>query len=80
MITFVVALSSKGCEKLALSVMKKEEPCGASAGCSFAGAWGGGGGEGAETFYASSYFFDRAVQAGIVEDPKAISATVKQII
>ena len=34
--------------------------------CGFAGAWGGGGGPGAQRFYVSSYFWDRAAAIGVI--------------
>ncbi len=36
--------------------------------CGFDGAWGGGGGDGTASYYVSSYFWDRAVQAGAVPE------------
>ena len=43
----------------------KEKPCEVKFQCSFGGAWSGGGGEGARAMYLTSYFFDRAVEAGL---------------
>jgi apyrase len=41
--------------------------------CSFGGAWGGGGGAGAQRFYASGALFDSALHAGLVP-PGSLSA------
>ncbi|KFM27824.1 Apyrase [Auxenochlorella protothecoides] len=43
--------------------------------CSFNGAWGGG--RVPSVFYISSYFWDRAVDAGLVPETAAIEARVK---
>ena len=42
--------------------------------CSFGGAWGGGGGVGAQLFYASGALFDTALHAGLVP-PGSLSAS-----
>ena len=66
------------CSSLARDAMSKSRPCGAPADqCSFDGAWGGSGRPSA--LYVSSYFFDRAVDAGIIaeNDGSTISAEVK---
>lgn len=68
------AASAASCAEAALSAMEPGKACGQSSGCSFAGAWGGGGGAGVKQVFVSSYFFDRAVDAAIVADPKALSA------
>ena len=55
------------CSSLARDAMSKSRPCGAPADqCSFDGAWGGAGRPSA--LYVSSYFFDRAVDAGIIDE------------
>ena len=66
------------CSSLARGAMSKSRPCGAPADqCSFDGAWGGSGRPSA--LYVSSYFFDRAVDAGIIDenDGSTISAEVR---
>lgn len=66
------------CSGLARDAMSKSRPCGAPADqCSFDGAWGGAGRPSA--LYVSSYFFDRAVDAGIIDgnDGSTISAEVR---
>jgi len=54
------------CAAVAVSALRADASCAPApaAECGFAGAWGGGGGAGASAFYVSSYFFDRAAQAG----------------
>jgi len=55
------------CSSLARDAMSKSRPCGAPTDqCSFDGAWGGAGRPSA--LYVSSYFFDRAVDAGIIDE------------
>lgn len=39
--------------------------------CSFNGSWDGGRGEGQKVFYISSYFWDRALDIGIIKDKDA---------
>lgn len=66
------------CSSLARGAMSKSRPCGAPADqCSFDGAWGGAGRPSA--LYVSSYFFDRAVDAGIIDEKggTTISAEVR---
>ena len=66
------------CSSLARGAMSKSRPCGAPADqCSFDGAWGGAGRSSA--LYVSSYFFDRAVDAGIIDENggATISAEVR---
>jgi hypothetical protein len=41
--------------------------------CSFSGAWRGKPSSMARVYYVSSYFWDRALDSGIIADPKAIS-------
>jgi len=70
----------KRCAKAALKALEHEKDCGAAGadgGCSFAGAWRGKpaphlSGGAPRAYYVSSYFWDRAVDAGIVEDASAI--------
>jgi apyrase len=50
-------------------------PCRAQDQCAFNGAWGGGAKPTA--FYVSSYFWDRATDAGIIGDKAAITWTLK---
>ena len=54
------------CSAVAAAALRADASCAPApkAECGFAGAWGGGGGPGAAAFYVSSYFFDRAAQAG----------------
>ena len=56
--------------------LRQGAACGVGAQCSFGGAWGGGGGEGAKTMYLTSYFFDRAVETGLVP-ASATSARIR---
>ena len=64
------------CAAVARDALAKGRPCGAPVHeCSFDGAWGGGGRPSA--LYVSSYFWDRAVDAGLVTDVAASVASVK---
>ena len=71
--------SFETCHSTAVNALKSGTPCGVvqQHECSFNGAWGGGRGPGARTFYVSSYFFDRAVESGIVADESTSSILVK---
>ena len=62
--------SAAGCLSAAVGSLNADKSCApAPAGeCGFNGAWGGGGGAGAAEFYVSSYFWDRAQQAGLVPE------------
>ena len=44
--------------------------------CSFNGVWGGGSRH-PTAFYVSSYFWDRATEAGIISDPEAVTWEMK---
>ncbi|KAK9807066.1 hypothetical protein WJX72_012473 [[Myrmecia] bisecta] len=64
------------CQKLVRLVLKQNEPCGAPQDqCAFSGVWGGS--TQPKAFYVSSYFWDRAIDAGIITDEKAITWTLK---
>ncbi|KAK9843238.1 hypothetical protein WJX74_009079 [Apatococcus lobatus] len=66
----------EGCSKLVDLVLRQKEPCGAPQDqCAFNGAWGGS--RQPKAFYVSSYFWDRAVEAGIIKDETALSYTLK---
>lgn len=63
------------CASTVLSALKLGESCGApEAQCSFNGAWGGP--RLPDSFYVSSYFFDRAIEAGVIGEKDAIQATI----
>ena len=69
------ASTAAACRAVAAGSLRKEAACdpAPASQCGFAGAWGGGGGPGAASFVVSSYFWDRAAQAGLLE-PGAITA------
>jgi len=60
--------SADACKEVAEALLDLEKACDPAPKdeCSFAGAWGGGAGAGAESVYLSSYLYDRASQTGIV--------------
>jgi len=63
------------CSAVAKDALAKGRPCGAPADqCSFDGAWGGAGRPSA--LYVSSYFWDRAVDAGLVPAAAAVAASL----
>ena len=63
------------CMATVLSALKKEESCGApQPQCSFRGAWRGP--RIPDVFYVSSYFWDRAADAGLLDDEKDTHAIV----
>lgn len=55
-----------GCLAHTRKVLKLDAPC-PHKNCSFDGVWNGGGGDGFKNLYAASYFYDIAVEAGILE-------------
>ncbi|EIE24311.1 apyrase [Coccomyxa subellipsoidea C-169] len=63
------------CSKLVKVVLRQDLACGAPQQCAFNGAWGGGAKPSA--FYVSSYFWDRATDAGIIGDKAAITWVLK---
>lgn len=65
------------CLKSITEFMHIRTSCGVTNGCSFAGAWGGGGGLGLQNVKVLSYFFDRAEQTGIIEDKEVPSAPME---
>lgn len=66
--------SFETCSKTAASAMASGQDCGAPKDqCSFSGAWRGKGPGGERVYYVSSYFWDRAVDSGIISDAAAIS-------
>lgn len=63
------------CEATVKTALRPGDKCGApQRQCSFSGAWAGPRIPG--VFYVSSYFWDRAADAGLVNDDKAIQAKV----
>ena len=49
--------------------------------CSFNGAWRGKTGSGEQrTYYVSSYFWDRALEAGIIADAKALRSVPPPLV
>ncbi|KAL6785712.1 hypothetical protein ACKKBF_B01340 [Auxenochlorella protothecoides x Auxenochlorella symbiontica] len=68
--------SAAACAAVAASSLNAALECAApQLQCSFNGAWGGG--RVPSVFYISSYFWDRAVDAGLVPETAAIEARVK---
>ncbi len=67
--------SAAACGAVAITALHADKSCAPApvSQCGFDGAWGGGGGDGASKFYVSSYFWDRASQAGAIP-PGAIEA------
>ncbi|KAI7844404.1 hypothetical protein COHA_001998 [Chlorella ohadii] len=58
--------SHERCERVVLSALKHQAECGApQLQCTFNGAWGGP--RVPKVFYISSYFWDRATDAGLIE-------------
>ena len=63
------------CMATILTALRKDEDCGApQPQCSFTGAWSGP--RIPERFYVSSYFWDRAADAGLLNDETATEMTV----
>lgn len=64
------------CEAVVLTAMKHQSECGApQLQCTFNGAWGGP--RVPTIFYISSYFWDRATDAGLIPEAKTIQLKVR---
>ncbi|GBF96232.1 hypothetical protein Rsub_08777 [Raphidocelis subcapitata] len=62
----------KRCAEAALKALDHDRDCGGPKGsCSFNGAWRGKPASMRRVYYVSSFFFDRALDAGIIADPAA---------
>ncbi|KAG0556087.1 hypothetical protein M758_12G141200 [Ceratodon purpureus] len=64
------------CSQAVVKALKADATCD-SMKCTFGGVWSGGGGDGMKSLFVASFFFDRAVEAGIVKDADAAEAVVK---
>eukprot|EP00976_Prorocentrum_cordatum_P098964 1191626-Prorocentrum_minimum.AAC.7 len=68
-----------GCETAVTAMMNEDKSCSEETPkgeCGFNGVWTGGGGDGKKAVYVSSYFFDRAEQSGILQNPDVDSEKV----
>lgn len=63
------------CKELVVKALRVDSAC-ESMKCTFGGVWNGGGGLGFKSLFVASFFFDRAVEAGIVKDAEAAEAIV----
>ncbi|MCO5614633.1 hypothetical protein L7F22_068917 [Adiantum nelumboides] len=63
------------CQGLILKALDISATCNNSP-CTFGGIWSGGGGDGQKSLYVASFFFDRAMEAGIITNPNATEAKV----
>jgi apyrase len=63
------------CKHLVVKALKVDAACD-SMKCTFGGVWNGGGGPGINSLFVASFFFDRAVEAGIVKNGEAAEAVV----
>ncbi|KAL3685070.1 hypothetical protein R1sor_003092 [Riccia sorocarpa] len=64
------------CKKLVLEALRKDDAC-SSLQCTFGGVWNGGGGDGRKKLLVASFFFDKALEAGIITNPEASEFVVK---
>lgn len=64
------------CNQVVVKALKADASC-ESMRCTFGGVWSGGGGDGMKSLFVASFFFDRALEAGIVKDADAAEAKVK---
>ncbi|CAN4095736.1 unnamed protein product [Withania somnifera] len=69
--------SWRKCRNLVRQALRIKAKC-INKNCTFNGVWNGGGGDGLKTVYASSFFYDIGVEAGIV-DSKSPSIVAKPI-
>lgn len=59
------------------SVLDDSKPCGGPRSeCGFNGAWAGAGPKESQPLFVSSYFFDRAIDSGVLEDKTMIQAEI----
>lgn len=63
------------CRALALKILNVDHACNHLK-CTFGGVWNGGGGDGFKQLFVASFFFDKAVDAGIIGNKKVASAVV----
>lgn len=64
----------KRCSAMAFKALEHDKDCGQpKEACSFNGAWRGKPSSMARVYYVSSYFWDRALDSGIIADKKATS-------
>lgn len=66
------------CKNLVSKALQKDHAC-EHMQCTFRGVWNGGGGDGQKQLFVASFFFDRALQAGIIEDSEAVEAKIKPL-
>lgn len=65
----------RDCQDLAIKILNVDHAC-KHIKCTFGGVWNGGGGDGFRQLFVASFFFDKAVDAGIIENKKVASAVV----
>ena len=63
------------CQALVLKILNVNHGC-KHIKCTFGGVWNGGGGDGFKQLFVASFFFDKAVDAGIISNKKVVSAVV----
>ncbi|KAK4787514.1 hypothetical protein SAY86_011347 [Trapa natans] len=68
--------SMNNCRRVVLEALKVNETTCTHMKCTFGGVWNGGGGDGQKNLFVSSFFFDRAAEAGII-DPNQPVAKVR---
>ncbi|KAJ7530735.1 hypothetical protein O6H91_14G016700 [Diphasiastrum complanatum] len=64
------------CHKIVVEVLQINQACDHMK-CTFGGVWNGGGGDGQKKLLVASFFFDRAVEVGLIKDPDVLAAKVK---
>lgn len=63
------------CRALVVKILNVDHAC-KHLKCTFGGVWNGGGGDGFKQLFVASFFFDKAVDAGIIRNKKVASAVV----
>jgi apyrase len=81
--TYTTLASDEGgdydkCKSLVVKALNTDRAC-THMKCTFGGIWSGGGGDGFKKLFVASFFFDRAVDAGIIKDESALTAKVKPL-
>ncbi|KAF5725695.1 putative adenosine diphosphatase [Tripterygium wilfordii] len=62
-----------GCRSLAVKALRVNDTVCTHMKCTFGGIWNGGGGDGQKHLFVASFFFDRAAEAGFIENTKPVA-------
>ncbi|KAL9431503.1 hypothetical protein AB3S75_026649 [Citrus x aurantiifolia] len=60
------------CQSVAIKALKVNDTC-THMQCTFGGVWNGGGGDGQKNMFVASFFFDRAAEAGFIDQNEPVA-------